>query len=151
MYFEEFNQGDRFTTRCRVVTGTDIDIFAALTGATNPLFLSEEFGRKQGFRGRVAPGMLILSLGVGAQYSTGLFDHIVAFLGIDKLQFLSPVYPGDAIKYDVAVIDKRETEKKDRGIIVFKWVAVNQEGKSVLEAEGIFMMRKREIGRVQAT
>jgi len=48
----------------------------------------------------------------------------------------------------VAVIDKRETEKKDRGIIVFKWVAVNQEGKSVLEAEGIFMMRKRESGRV---
>jgi 3-hydroxybutyryl-CoA dehydratase len=151
MYFEEFSQGDRFTTRSRVVTGTDVDIFAALTGATNPLFLNEEFGRKQGFKGRVAPGMLILSLGVGAQYSTGLFDHIVAFLGIDKLKFLSPVYPSDAIKYNVAVIDKRETEKKDRGIIVFKWVAENQDGKSVLEAEGIFMMRKREIGRVQTT
>ena len=148
MYFEEFSQGDRFTTRSRVVTGTDIDIFAALTGATNPLFLNEEFGRKQGFKGRVAPGMLVLALGVGAQYSTGLFDHIVAFLGIDKLRFLSPVYPGDAIRYNVAVIDKRETEKRDRGIIVFRWVAENQDGKPVLEAEGIFMMRKKEIGRV---
>jgi acyl dehydratase len=148
MYFEEFSQGDKFTTRSRVITGTDIDIFAALTGATNPLFLSEEFGRKQGFKGRVAPGMLVLALGVGAQYSTGLFDHIVAFLGIDKLKFLSPVYPGDAIKYNVAVIDRRETDKKDRGIVVFRWVAENQDGKPVLEAEGIFMMRKKEIGRV---
>src|SRR4030042_1755388 len=148
MYFEEFSQGDRFTTRARVVTGTDVDIFAALTGATNPLFLNEEFGKKQGFKGRIAPGMLILALAVGAQYSMGLFDHIIAFLGIDKLRFLSPVYPGDTITHNVEVIEKRETERKERGIIVFRWVGQNQDGKSVLEAEGTFMMRKREVGHV---
>ena len=148
MYFEEFSQGDRFVTRSRVVTGTDMDIFAALTAATNPLFLNEEFGKKQGFKGRIAPGILILALAVGAQYSMGLFDHIIAFLGIDKLRFLSPVYPGDTIKYNVEVIEKRETERKERGIIVFKWVGENQDGKSVLEAEGTFMMRKREVGHV---
>ncbi|MGB5924498.1 MAG: MaoC/PaaZ C-terminal domain-containing protein [Dehalococcoidia bacterium] len=148
MYFEEFSQGDRFTTRSRVVTGTDMDIFAALTGATNPLFLNEEFGKKQGFKGRIAPGMLILALAVGAQYSMGLFDHIIAFLGIDKLRFLSPVYPGDTIKYNVELIEKRETERQERGIIVFRWVGQNQDGKSVLEAEGTFMMRKREVGHV---
>jgi len=148
MYFEEFSQGDKFTTRSRVVTGTDMDIFAALTGATNPLFLNEEFGKAQGFKGRIAPGVLILALAVGAQYSMGLFDHIVAFLGIDKLRFLSPVYPGDTIKYNVEVIEKRETERKGRGIIVFRWVGENQEGKSVLEAEGTFMMKKWEVARV---
>jgi len=146
MYFEEFSQGDRFATRSRVVTETDTDIFAALTGATNPLFLNEEFGKKQGFKGRIAPGILILALAVGAQYSMGLFDHIIAFLSIDKLRFLSPVYPGDSIKYNVEVIEKRETERKERGIIVFKWVGENQDGKSVIEAEGTFMMRKREVG-----
>ena len=148
MYFEEFSQGDKFVTRSRVVTGTDMDIFAALTGATNPLFLNEEFGKKQGFKGRIAPGILILALAVGAQYSMGLFDHIIAFLGIDKLRFLSPVYPGDTIKYNVEVIEKRETERKERGIIVFKWVGENQDRKSVIEAEGTFMMRKREVGHV---
>jgi 3-hydroxybutyryl-CoA dehydratase len=148
MYFEEFSQGDKFTTRSRVVTGTDMDIFAALTGATNPLFLNEEFGKKQGFKGRIAPGVLILALGVGAQYSMGLFDHIVAFLGIDKLRFLGPVYPGDTIKYSVDVIEKRQTERKERGIVVFRWVGENQEGKPVLDAEGTFLMRKREAGHV---
>lgn len=148
MYFEEFNQGDKFVTRPRVVTGTDMDIFAALTGATNPLFMNDEFGRKRGFKGRIAPGVLILALGVGAQYSMGLFDHIIAFLGVDKLRFLSPVYPGDTLKYNVEVIEKRETARNGRGIIVFRWVGENQEAKSVLEAEGTFMMRKREIGHV---
>jgi acyl dehydratase len=142
MYFEEFSQGDKFTARSRVVTGTDMDIFAALTGATNPLFLSEEFGKRQGFKGRIAPGILVLALAVGAQYSMGLFDHIIAFLGIDKLRFLSPVYPGDTIRYNVEVIEKRETERKERGIIVFRWVGQNQDGNSVLEAEGTFMMGK---------
>ena len=148
MYFEEFSRGAKFATRSRVVTGTDIDILATLTGATNPLFLNEEFGKKQGFKGRIAPGVLILALAVGAQYSMGLFDHIIAFLGIDRLRFLSPVYPGDTIRYNVEVIEKRETERKERGIIVFRWVGQNQDGKSVLEAEGAFMMRKREVGHV---
>ena len=144
MYFEELGQGDRFTTRSRVVTGTDIDIFAALTGATNPLFLNEEFGKKQGFKGRIAPGVLVLALAVGAQYSMGLFDHIIAFLGIDRLKFLGPVYPGDMIKHSAEVIEKRETEKGERGIVVFRWVGENQEGKPVLEAEATFLVRKKK-------
>jgi 3-hydroxybutyryl-CoA dehydratase len=120
MYFEAFSQGDKFTTRPRVVTGTDMDIFAALMGANNPLFMNEEFGKKQGFKGRSAPGVLIPVLGVGVQYSMGLFDYVIDFLGVDKLRFLSPVHPGDTIKYNVEVIDKRETERKERGIIVFR-------------------------------
>ncbi len=148
MYFEEFSEGDKFVTRPRVVTGTDMDIFAALTGATNPLFMNEEFGRKRGFKGRIAPGVLILALGVGAQYSMGLFDHIIAFLGIDKLRFLSPVYPGDTITYNVEAIEKRKTARNGRGIIVFRWVGQNQEAKSVLEAEGTFMMKERVAGDV---
>ncbi len=41
MYFEEFNLGDQFNTRPRVVTATDIDTFAISTGAVNPLFLDD--------------------------------------------------------------------------------------------------------------
>jgi acyl dehydratase len=101
MYFGVSSQDNRLTTRSRVVTGTDMDVFAALTGATNPLLLNEEFGKKQGFKGRIAAGVPMLALGVGGQHSMRLCDHIIAFLGIDKLRFFGPVYPGDAIKYSV--------------------------------------------------
>ena len=110
MYFEESSQGSRLTTRSRVVTGTDMDVFAALTRATNPLFLNEELGMRQGFKGRIAAGVLMLALGVGAEHSMRLPDHIIAFLRIDKLRFLGPAYPGDSSKYSVEVVEKLETD-----------------------------------------
>jgi acyl dehydratase len=92
MYFEESSKGDKSTTRARVVTWTDMDDFAAPTGATNPLFMNEEFSKGRGFIGLIAPGVLVVGLGVGAQYSIGSFDNIIAFLGIDKLRFLEACF-----------------------------------------------------------
>lgn len=143
MYFEDFIQGDRFETRPRVVTGTDIDIFAAFTGATNPLFMDEGFGKRLGYKGRIAPGFLTLSLVTGLQYSMGLFDHIIAFLGIDKLRFLTSVNPGDTITCSVEVLEKRVARKQDRGTVTTRWNCHNQEGQLVLELLANFLVRKR--------
>ena len=143
MYFEDFLPGDKFETRPRVVTGTDIDIFAAFTGATNPLFMDEQFGKKLGYKGRIAPGPLTLSLIIGLQYSMGLFDHIIAFLGIDKLRFLASVNPGDTIRCSVEVLEKRGAKKQDRGIVTTRWNCHNQEGQLVLEMLANFLVRKR--------
>ena len=143
MYYEELNKGDKITTRERVVTGTDIDTFAIMTGAINPLFLENGFAKKLGFKGRIAPGMLTLALATGLQYATGVFDHLVAFLGVDKLKFLATVNPGDTIWCEAEVIGKKEIHG-GRGIVNFKWVVKNQEESPVLEAETIFMLKKRQ-------
>jgi 3-hydroxybutyryl-CoA dehydratase len=142
MYYEELNQGDRVTTRGRVVTGTDIDNFAIMTGAINPLFLEDGFGKKLGFKGRIAPGILTLALATGLQYATGLFDDIIAFLGIDKLKFLATVNPGDTIWAEAEVMAKREIDE-ERGIVNFRWLAKNQEERPVLEAETTFMLKRK--------
>jgi 3-hydroxybutyryl-CoA dehydratase len=142
MYYEELNEGDKITTRRRVVTGTDIDTFAIMTGAINPLFLEDGFGRRQGFKGRIAPGILTLALATGLQYATGLFDDIIAFLGIDKLRFLATVNPGDTIWAEAEVIAKKEIDG-ERGIVSFGWLAKNQEERPVLEAETTFMLRRK--------
>ena len=93
-------------SRKRVVTGTDIDNFAVMTGAVNPLFLKDEVGKEVGYKARIAPGALTLSLSIGLQYGSGLFDHLIAFKGIDKLSFLAPVHPGDIIWCEAEVIDR---------------------------------------------
>ncbi len=142
MYYEELNQGDKVTTRRRVVTGTDIDTFAIMTGAINPLFLEDGFGKRLGFKGRIAPGILTLALATGLQYATGLFDDIIAFLGIDKLKFLATVNPGDTIWAEAEVIAKKEIDG-ERGIVSFKWLAKNQEERPVLEAETTFMLKRK--------
>ena len=142
MYYEELNQGDKITTRRRVVTGTDIDTFAIMTGAINPLFLEDAFAKKLGFKGRIAPGILTLALATGLQYATGLFDDIIAFLGIDKLKFLATVNPGDTIWAEAEVIAKKEIDE-ERGVVNFRWLVKNQEERPTLEAETTFMLKRK--------
>lgn len=142
MYLEEFNIGDRFSTRSRLITGTDVDLFAALTGATNPVFLDDECGREMGYKGRIVPGMLTLSLALGLQYGAGLLDHTRAFLGINSIRFLAPLTPGDAIKCHTEVAKKKDMEG-DSGIITFNWACENQDQNTILQAEATFMILKK--------
>lgn len=142
MYFEEFNAGDRFTTRARLITGTDVDLFAVLTGLTNPVVLADEYGRKMGHKGRIVPGLLTLSLLMGLAYSTGIHDHARALVAVDKLRFLSPLNPGDSITGQIEVLNKKETGN-DSGIIAFKWTGENQDKNPVLEAEVALTVLKK--------
>lgn len=139
MYFEDLKEGQVLTTRKRVVTSTDIDIFATMTGAVNPLFLSKDYAVSAKMRDRVAPGILTVGLMFGSLYPLGLFDNIVALTGIDKLRFLLPVFPGDTIESKVVVESKKETSKPDRGIVIFHATCTNQESAKVLEGELTFL------------
>ncbi len=143
MYYEELNLGNKIRTRQRVVTPTDIDIFAIMTGAINPLFLEEGFGKKAGFKGRIAPGLLTLALATGLQYAAGVFDDIIAFLGIDKLKFLAAVNPGDTIWCEAEVVERKAIQGA-RGVITFRWIVKNQDERSVLEAEATFMLKRQQ-------
>ncbi|MDP2730681.1 MAG: MaoC family dehydratase [Dehalococcoidales bacterium] len=132
MFFEELNIGDKFNTRPRVVTGTEIDNFAVSTGLINPLFLDDKAARSRGFETRIAPGYLTLSLTVGAVYALGLLDHGLALLSI-TVNFTAPVQAGDEIRSTVEVVEKNETQNRGRGIVAFKIICQNQEGKQVFE------------------
>lgn len=143
MYFEDFKEGQAFVARKRVVTGTDIDLFATMTGAVNPLFLSRDFAVSSKMRDRVAPGILTFGLMVGTLYQLGLFDNIVALASVDKLAFLQPVYPGDIIESRAVVRTKKETSKPDRGVVVLHASCSNQEDAKMLEAELTFIYRRR--------
>jgi acyl dehydratase len=57
MFYFNFKVGDRFISRSRIVTPTDVDLFAGVTGAVNPLFLNEE-ARRRGFEGRITLDVL---------------------------------------------------------------------------------------------
>jgi acyl dehydratase len=143
MYFEELKEGQVLSSRKRVVTGTEIDIFATMTGATNPLFLSKEFATSVRMRDRVAPGALTVGLLLGALYQLGVFDHIIALAEIDKLRFLLPVFPGDILESKAVVSSRKETSKPDRGVVIFNASCTNGQGEKVLEGELTFIFRRK--------
>lgn len=141
MYFEEFSLNQKFTSRPRVITATDVELFCALTGATNPLFLDDQFAKSLGHKSRIVPGLLTVALITGQNYQLGIFDHIIALAGIDKLKFKAPVYIGDSIKSEVEVIEKREIDSS-RGLVRLRVSCFNQAGQVVAEWEQVMVVKR---------
>jgi len=144
MFFEEFEVNKMTTSRSRVVTGTDIDLFCALTGAVNPLFLSDETARKAGQPARMTPGPLLFSFTIGLCYQAGVFDHVIAMAGVNNMRFHSPVHPGDMLTASAMPLETKPTKKADRGVVVLKHELKNQHGALVLDAEVTYLMRTRK-------
>lgn len=54
-FYEDFEIGNKFVTRTRFISGSEIECIVGLIGATNPLFLSGEAARSRGFEGKITP------------------------------------------------------------------------------------------------
>ncbi|MDJ0273646.1 MAG: MaoC/PaaZ C-terminal domain-containing protein [Nitrososphaerota archaeon] len=124
LWLEEFREGMTLSTRSRTVTPSDVDLFASLTWAVNPIFLSDEVARSRGLPGRVAPGALTLSYAIGLLYQTGVFDHIQALTRISEVEFKSPVRPGDEISVEAEVVEVREV-RQDAGAVTLRFRVQN--------------------------
>ncbi|HEY3313757.1 MAG TPA: MaoC/PaaZ C-terminal domain-containing protein, partial [Bacillota bacterium] len=118
-YFEDFEVGEEQVTPARTITETDVVNFAALSGDYNPLHTDEEFMRQSQFGRRIAHGLLVLAVSHGLVFRLGLLEGtVIAFLGIESLEFKAPTFFGDTIHVVVKVIDKRESKSKpDRGVV----------------------------------
>ncbi len=93
----------------------DIEEFATLTADENPLHLDEEFARGQLFGGRVAHGLLTLSITLGLWYRAGLFDGwVVIFSGIDELRFRRPVRPGETLTARLTVLSRESSPRGEK-------------------------------------
>ena len=86
----------------RVLTQSDFDAFAELSGDDNPIHVDEAFSAKTRFGRTVSHGMLLATI------LRGLLDQLVpgARQVEQKLMFPSPTYTGDAMRF--AVIRKSD-------------------------------------------
>jgi acyl dehydratase len=147
LYFEDFQVGQRFTTPARTVTEADIVHFAGISGDYNPIHTDAEFARFTPFGARIAHGLLVLSMLTGLRQRSGHFEGtIIAWLEIKNYRFLKPVFIGDTVHGETEILEKRETSRPDRGILVQKVRVLNQKGEVVQEGEFVTMVKRREGG-----
>lgn len=144
VHFEGFSVGARYETLGRTVSEYEILSFATLAGFTEPLFMDFEYIQRESvFKTRVAPGVLTFGLAEGLALQTGILHATgLALLSFD-VRVLGPVLAGDTIRVEIEVMDKRETKKRDRGLVTFRHRVLNQRGEAVMEAS-IVRMIKRE-------
>ena len=144
-YWEDFKVGDTYSTMSRTVTETDLVNFVGLTGLFESLFIDRDYVKDQSIFGRpIIPGPLTFCLSLGLENLTGVAkDRGMAFLGLDEMRAMRPVFVNDTIHLEVEVIELHETKKMDRGIISLKFITKNQTGEPVLTCKLTRMIRRR--------
>jgi len=143
LYFEDFASAAEITTRGRTITEADVVMFAGLTGDFVELHTNEEFAKQTPFGRRVAHGALVFSMSVGLSTRTNLLDDtLLAFAGVDKLRFVSPVFIGDTIHVTKRVAESKELGPK-QGTVVFETRVINQRGEIVLVYFDKMLLSKR--------
>ena len=141
-FFEEFEVGARYATRVRTISDADHDAFCRLVGYQVPIFLDDAAARARGMDGRICPSHLVMSFST-AMTGDLFADSVIALMGIENAKFLKHVRPGDTIRTEVEVIDKRSTSKPDRGLVVFRDHVYNQREEEVFRNDKFALVRRR--------
>jgi acyl dehydratase len=131
---QEMDVGDKFETKPRVITRTDLELYAISTGDTHPMFLSEEAAQASGWKTQLVPGLLTFSIAVGLLIQAGYIRDVMAFMGADKVRFNAPVYPYDTVKVETEVLSKERTGTGN-WICTYSWLVRNQNDEAVAQGE----------------
>jgi acyl dehydratase len=143
-YFDDFSVGDRFVTGGITLTESDIIDFA-LRYDPQPFHLDANAASESAFGGLIASGYQSLALCFRLFIQTGILTEAsMGSPGIDELRWLSPVRPGDTLH---TVVDVKEVipskSKPDRGIVRFRYAAINQHDEEALSFVLNHFLRRR--------
>lgn len=144
LYFEDFVPEKIMKTHCRTITETDLVNFMTQCGFFESLFMDQGYVQKEtGFGRPIVPGALSFSYAEGLTILSGILHHTgMAFLGLE-MQVLKPVFVGDTLGVEVEVVEKRETQKLDRGIVTFRHRVLNQKQELVMDYKIKRMIRRK--------
>lgn len=143
-YGDDFNVGDVYTTPSITVTETHVVNWACLTMDFYPLHMDKEYAAKTQFGQRLAHGPLIFGMAVGLVSMAGFAgDSAVAWLGVDNLKMLAPVFIGDTVTVVVEVVEKKPTSKPDKGVQTWRYSVKNQRGETVMAFDYKLMFHMR--------
>ncbi|CAN5771424.1 hypothetical protein BH20ACI3_BH20ACI3_32560 [soil metagenome] len=151
-YFEDFAEGDVFTSRGRTVTETDVVQFVNCAWYINPRCTDAEFV-KQGYiwnglelRQRIAPPPLGTFYAAGLSSSLGILnDTLMCVLGA-TWRAPGAIAIGDTIHLRQRVSRKGEATRDDCGILVFEMEVVNQRGEVVNNDQQTCLVARRRGG-----
>ena len=117
----------------KTITETDITLYAAVSGDTNPAHLNDVYAKESSFGGRIAHGMLSAGL-ISCVLGTKLPGPGTIYLSQD-LKFVKPVYIGDTLTATVTVTERNEEKNR----LKLDTIVTNQNGKTVISGTAVVM------------
>lgn len=122
--------GDVYTEKVQI-TEDHIKKFADFSGDFNTVHFDNEAAKAQGFKGRIAHGMLSASF-FSKIFATTFPGPGAVYLG-QNLKFHAPVYLNDTVTFRLEVI----AEKEGKPIFTIKTEALNSEGGLYISGDAV--------------
>ncbi|MSP68225.1 MAG: MaoC family dehydratase [Alphaproteobacteria bacterium] len=143
-YFEDFNVGDRFQSRGKTITESEILEFA-LKYDPQPFHMDVEAAKAGPYGGLIASGFQTLALSFRLFFQEGILAAAGAGSpGMEELRWLKPVRPGDTIRCVMEVLEVRPSgSRPDRGTAKVRYSTLNQVGETVMTAVVYQLLSRR--------
>ena len=128
--FLDKETGYKFVTEEKAIMETELKMFYDLWGDTETLFTDDEFARSVdlNFQGKIVAGLFLVGVmlpKLDMPPGAGLaFD--AAMVGINDIKFVSPAYPGDRLRLEGELVNKKTTSK-GHVLVDWKWTLLNQD------------------------
>jgi 3-hydroxybutyryl-CoA dehydratase len=137
--FDELEGGERFVTRGRTITESDVVSFATLTGDFHPQHTDATWAAGSRFGERIAHGMMVMS------YAIGLVpldpERVVALRRVADVVFKHPVYIGDTIHVEGRIESVTQVDD-DHGLIESMWKVITQRERTAMRARVEILSRR---------
>lgn len=141
--YDDLRIGDYFDTGGITVTEAHVVAFAGVSGDHFDVHVDDEFAQAHGFPGRIAHGLLGLSMTDGLKNRSPVKIAGIASLGWNWA-FRGAILIDDRIKARVTVKEMRGTKRKDRGIVTLFFDVTNQRGETVQDGETLLLTSRKE-------
>ncbi len=147
-YFEDFEPGAvmrhaRGKTMCEQDNvGITLQVLNTAEGHFNEDLMQRNAMGREGWNARLQFGGVTIAMVIGmAMQDTG--ENAVAELGLDKIRLKAPVFHGDTLYAYSEVLEKRQSDQPNAGVVVFKHYGVNQKDQVVFEGERTLLVKKK--------
>ncbi|MDE0192208.1 MAG: MaoC family dehydratase [Gammaproteobacteria bacterium] len=142
-YFENFEAGQTIR-HARGKTVTELEN----VNITNMVMNTAQGHFNQDRMAKSPVGRILCYGGVSLSVVLGLasqdtVENALAELGLDKIRLRTMVFHGDTLYAYSRVLAKRESDREDAGIVVFKHWGVNQNRELVVEAERTALVKRK--------
>jgi len=143
-YYEDFKVGAIFRhARGKTVTLLENVLITNLVMNSAQAHFNEHEMGQTSHGGVLSFGGVQLAIVLGLS-SQDCCENAVAELGLDRVSFFQPVSHGMTLYAITEVLEKRDGEKKDAGVVLFRHAGVDGDSRLILEADRRVLIRRRK-------
>ncbi|MBT5265587.1 MAG: MaoC family dehydratase [Rhodospirillaceae bacterium] len=144
VYYEDLEPGTILGSQRKTLTESEIVDFAWKYDP-QPFHISKPDAEESMFGGLIASGFQTLAVSFRLFWqANGLQTTNAGSGGMDNVRWTKPVRPGDTLRVEAEILERRESKSRPEiGIVRMRYTTYNQHDESVMTFEGPNMVKRR--------